>query len=334
MADTFQNSDTMQEFLSSEYYKQALEQFKASKKPKKEWEIVAFKHRGKIAALIEDWREGFSQPHFKYPRQMMSLSWALNPANDCTIHSVRRLSDGETLNVLDWVKTTGSSKRQITGFSIVENGLLIHFNNGSLNIVPGGPSLAKIEKLSAPILVTHDGEEVYDWKDFHPAIVFPDFDIKANASEDYWIEAKAGYPESKLFSTREAAEEYILNHKPLLSLNDVREALPEQYWLSKATVIDRLTALVKEKVLTEGIDYEVKEDYACSRHTYLHPDEKCDGSTVALPIVNKEPITEDELWASAIELYLKAKSLYPFSPEKWVSTVQQKYSLTKKQHHP
>lgn len=53
---------------------------------------------------------------------------------------------------------------------------------------------------------------------------------------------------------------------------------------------------------------------------------------IAIPF--QPEASEGELWASAIELYLKAKSLYPFSPEKWVFTVQQKYSLTKKQHHP
>jgi hypothetical protein len=69
---------------------------KASKQPKPEWEIVAFKHRGMIATIMDS--EGYSQPHFQCPGQQFGLDWALE-GHDCSIHSVKRLSDGEVFTV-------------------------------------------------------------------------------------------------------------------------------------------------------------------------------------------------------------------------------------------
>mgnify|MGYP001584745663 CR=1 FL=1 len=38
------------------------------------------------------------------------------------------------------------------------------------------------------------------------------------------------------------------------------------------------------KKVVEGTDFTLKYDKGCSRHHYLHPDEKCDGVDTAVPL--------------------------------------------------
>lgn len=58
------------------------------------------------------------------------------------------------------------------------------------------------------------------------------------------------FPQFKYFSTREAAEAYILNNRPLLSLSDVKEALFKQLGDTPNAryLLEPLTALVKQKL--------------------------------------------------------------------------------------
>jgi len=77
----------------------------ASRSPQsREWEIVELKHRGCIHKLME-WQKYrcYTQPTFEGPGQQISLSWALEPKNECNIHAVKRLSDGEVFRVGDEV---------------------------------------------------------------------------------------------------------------------------------------------------------------------------------------------------------------------------------------
>lgn len=241
MADTFQDFDTMQEFLSSKYYKQALEQFKASKAPKKEWEVVAFREGdvsyGCVYLLCDDGMYRLNGGNvIGQPLEVM-----LKDKN--TIHSVRRLSDGEVFSVGDRIKPNPWTKAdiKITGFSA--NGEVLRINNKDGYFLSGEQYWELMQKLPSPILVTHDGVEIFEGDEFWGV---RDWRVLEGGKADKYD--KNLDKAAPVFSTRSAAEEYILNHKPVLSLNDVREALPEQYWLSKATVIDRLTALVKEKI--------------------------------------------------------------------------------------
>jgi hypothetical protein len=149
--------------------------FKASKQPKPEWEIVAFKHRGMIATIMDS--EGYSQPHFQCPGQQFGLDWGLE-GHDCSIHAVKRLSDGEVFTVGDvahfkyYGNTLNSSDFKITRL-VVDNsdifvfGIFGHEKEEKLmtnlnlifkkdaGIIPVLLTIAQIEKLKQ-ILNTHD----------------------------------------------------------------------------------------------------------------------------------------------------------------------------------
>lgn len=136
MADTFQDFDTMQEFLSSKYYKQALEQFKASKEHRK---------------------------------------WVLD--------------DGVTVDIVDGAVIYG-----------VKEGY-------------------KAEMLTLTTRVDIEG-------------------------------IKNRFPRWKFFSTPSAAQEYITNNCPLLSLNDVKEwvKVAKRSNLSMDFILEKAEHTIKQKL--------------------------------------------------------------------------------------
>jgi hypothetical protein len=83
---------------TDDYVNGIISQYIAAKQPKPEWEILKFNHRGFQAIPL---KAGYSKPHFQYACGIFSLDWALEPENDCTITSVKRLSDGEVFTVGD-----------------------------------------------------------------------------------------------------------------------------------------------------------------------------------------------------------------------------------------
>lgn len=231
MQDTFQpHWEILREFQDSDFYRSAWEQFKSSKSPKKEWEIV------------EVFCEG-SDPVPAYQPEGWTKEWVEGQIKlgGLQIHSVRRLSDDWTVSLKDKVKTVSGKIGTIQ--AINADGHILFSD------ITGLEHITTIQKLPQPILTTSDGVEIYNWKDFQPAIVFPDFSIKINATGDYWVSAKAGYPNSKIFSTRQVAEEYILNNRPLLSLNDVKEAWNKgRSFVGTDWLLEQLTILVKQKL--------------------------------------------------------------------------------------
>lgn len=124
------------------------------------------------------------------------------------IYSVKRLSDGEVFTVGD--KITGGyfqDAREIVGFFEERNGLWIK--------LPGSVSaLGDSKKAKPPLFTTEDGKEIFEG-DIYWIVDKRDFDILEKAvpmcfPSAYWS-----------FSTKEAAEEYVLNYKPVLSLKDI-----------------------------------------------------------------------------------------------------------------
>lgn len=115
-----------------------LDQFKASKQPKPEWEILAIMHRGEIAKLM--FWPSYSQPHFEYPGQQIALDWALNPNNGCKIHSVKRLSDGEVFTVGDAIDVGHLRPFNINRFEPIGNTLLITWGGAN------GAGLSSLKK--------------------------------------------------------------------------------------------------------------------------------------------------------------------------------------------
>lgn len=169
-------------------------------KDKPEWTILSIKN--KIGDKIRQIKNT-DQPYDRVP-------------SDYNIYSVRRLSDGVEFKIGDKIKIKGNrgglhSRDEISTITAFENdavkfeallGIGIHTID----------SWIKVEKL----FITEDGVDIYE-------------------GDKYWINdgwyrtiqkdtlRKYLPPNAsdKAFSTKEAAEEYILMNKPCLSLDDV-----------------------------------------------------------------------------------------------------------------
>jgi hypothetical protein len=229
--------DTMQEFLSSEYYKQALEQFKASKAPKKEWEIVEYSFKPLLGKIS---REPIIGPNSKYWQQ------AQQDSEDYAIHSVRRLSDGAIWSPDDKYKlTTESRVCTIKGFSLSDNGNVLRIHTEDGYMIADAPYWQGMIKLPAPILVTQDGKEIYEGDEFWG---IRDWRVLEGGRADKYD--KNLDKATPTFSTREAAEEWLTNNRPVLSLNDVKEwvEVAKRRNLAMDFILEKAAKTVKQKL--------------------------------------------------------------------------------------
>lgn len=162
------------------------------------------------------------------------------------IHSVKRLSDGEVFTVGDEIITGASdSYASIYGFKIVNKKLCINHTHSFLvnQMCPGTPSdchLYLISKKIKPLFTTEDGVDIFEG-DIHYGFTFDTFCIfKSKTSKDTSLQSY------RKFSTKKAAEEYVLMNKPCLSLNDVFKVYPKlkrssnNIWTKQASEIIQL----------------------------------------------------------------------------------------------
>lgn len=214
-------------FLASKYddFWQQVEKFKQSKQKQsnRDWEIVSFIESGLEYKLI-DWQkyQCYTQPTYEAPGRQMSLSFALR--NNAKIHSVRRLSDGEVFTVGDCIEymqwTDGGRTIKIAKFQIKgdEMYLVNAANNMSANIREAD----KIKR--QPLFTTEDGKDIYEGDKSLNSVVFEDFSFNYNEPQyQTLVEINIFKDKIKIFSTEEAAKEYILMNKPCLSYNHVME---------------------------------------------------------------------------------------------------------------
>jgi hypothetical protein len=140
-------------------------------------------------------------------------------ASEYFIHSVKRLSDGEVFTVKDIIKTSvDKSYCQIYGFRIVNDKLIIDCTHSYLCSLKGINILEDIQHVTKkPLFTTEDGVDIYEGDNFY--VVLKDLSnieiTKCKAS----VHSK--YEKYLDFSTKQAAEEYILMNKPCLSINDL-----------------------------------------------------------------------------------------------------------------
>lgn len=201
-----------------------MDEFKQSKSPKKEWEIVAYRFEPLIGTFPKDIIIGPDSPH-----------WLKEPNEEFTIHSIHRLSDDWTVSVKDRVKTLAGEIGIIKSFDATGH---ILFEN-----IAGLEHITSIQKLPAAILTTADGKELIEGDNLYYLDNCGNI-IVSRAGEGNRNEWK----DKKCFSTREAAEEYILNNKPLLSLNDVKGACRSTVFIGETFLIEKLTAIAKQKL--------------------------------------------------------------------------------------
>jgi hypothetical protein len=165
----------------------------------------------------------------------------INNHKNYGIYSVKRLSDGLVFNVGD--KTFDGV---ITKFEILD-GVLIVFISDVTWI-----KLDLLQKVKQPLFKTEDGLDIYEGDDFWfvKHSVSPSIDSmwcakKVKNYDPFCSYFKYEPQYEKYFSTKEAAEEYVLMNKPCLSLKDVFD---EGSIFCLAEWEKRLKDLVKSKL--------------------------------------------------------------------------------------
>lgn len=156
----------------------------------------------------------------------------INTRLNWEIHSVKRLSDGEVFTVGD--KTC---ENVILGFYLTTDKQI-----GVQTLNVGLFDLNKIKKLKKPLFTTEDGVDVYEGDKISTVLTGIMELYTINGSVGRYTTPGEGF---KYFSTKEAAEDYILCNKPCLSLNDL---LNTNYWSKSGNIMTKLKQLVKSKL--------------------------------------------------------------------------------------
>jgi hypothetical protein len=156
------------------------------------------------------------------------------------IHSVKRLSDGVVFTVGDTVVNKGYEKSWVN-VSIKR----ILFQNGKMGIVTNGDGtywdgiLCNFDHAKKPLFTTVDDKEVFIGERVYAVRLNSGFTIwepvLTNIEHDW-----DGY---KVFSTKEAAGEYILMNKPVLTLKELYD-----HTTRSGLDLNELRRLVKSKL--------------------------------------------------------------------------------------
>jgi hypothetical protein len=160
------------------------------------------------------------------------------------IHSIKRLSDGEIFTIGD--KITGKSKYNCT-INIIE--LNPNCNQIMFNRLDEGIDLVNAKHYKQPLFKTEDGVDIFEGMSFY--YVCEELELY-NTICCYDEDIKL-YNNSKFFSTKEKAEEYIIMNKKVLSLNDIFDNcinIPNTR-ISKAAetaILNSLKKIVKNKL--------------------------------------------------------------------------------------
>ena len=155
-----------------------------------------------------------------------------------SIHSVKRLSDGEIFTIGDKVFTEYVNYT-INKIDIVNDKCMVSALYDTNN--PNGSrlhyNLNNLKKFKQKLFTTEDGVDIFEGESYYELIT-PDFHNKpciwnilptktrGNINYDQEGNRRNG---RIWFSTKEKAEEYILMNKPVLSLNDLKQFFPDTY---------------------------------------------------------------------------------------------------------
>ena len=179
-----------------------------------------------------------------------------------SIHSVRRISDQEVFSVGDEIGwgIVGNFKTTLLSFRINnerEGRLEFEYPiQGCGNVFCDFLDAIKLHKKASipepkkPLLITDDNIELYNNSD-EIWLVYEDFSIyKATVGH------RASRPALKLYSTEQAAQEYILLNKPVLNLQDVKTCFEEIIYKiqwSDSAFFNKIAEVVQTKI-KEGRD--------------------------------------------------------------------------------
>ncbi len=164
-------------------------------------------------------------------------------ALDSDIYSVKRLSDGEVFTIGDKLANGELSK-----IDLIKENLQFYFKE--IFIIY---DIKYLTKAKQPLFTTEDGVQVYLGEDIY--FVGTSYIITKHSNIDQrTFQSKfdlSDNPLCKWFSTKEAAEEYILMNKPCLSINQVLDTFFDKHGYMKIyssiskPLIDKLKGKVK-----------------------------------------------------------------------------------------
>ena len=145
--------------------------------------------------------------------------------NYWSIHSVKRLSDGEIFTIGDIIDTRVDNKykQEILEINLGINDLLL--KDKLIFKTKSGYVVSHIAvKVKQKLFTTEDGVDIFDYsKDHFYYVKKESFKLCENLKVTNPNVTFKYEPEKELyFSTKEKAEEYILLNKPCLSINDLK----------------------------------------------------------------------------------------------------------------
>jgi hypothetical protein len=176
------------------------------------------------------------------------------------IHSIRRLSDNEVFSIGDvLIDTSNKSQGSFTLKEIEFESAPIDKGSGKLSFVHTHPILGKwillekLEKAKPVLLVTEDSKQIFEddsywfvWLSNKAAaqhqkgmVVYGPYHARPLIGEDAWSK------DAKHFSSKEAAQEWIILNKPVLSINDVLQHIRQ---VSKTLDEGSLKEFVKSRL--------------------------------------------------------------------------------------
>jgi len=242
-----------------DYLGMDIKAFKESKQPKKDWEIEAFYYQTDKRNMATKTSNGmfWTGGDMATKQEMLSSVWL--------IHSVKRLSDNEVFSIGD-----NTQFGKILHFRISEDFIHVIFDGES-----SWQFLSVVQKVKEPIPLFTDFNGVKMTDRLQPvfAIRKGTFELYSHHSGEGlgvwlngWYTTKwLPNPKEKddriielinehyfIFSTKEAAEEYILMNKLVLSLNDLLsvwgdETATANYYKS-APLFKKFEQLAKSKI--------------------------------------------------------------------------------------
>lgn len=195
----------------SEFWKEIVE---------KDYEILSFKIPGN-----DHWRSKL-EPNGMYGGWSESHAFNELKKGNWSIWSVKRLSDGEIFTVGDFTE-----EGIILGFDFPGKNIET-FTNARYRIDNFGHGMRQLsvgKKVKKPLFTTEDGVDIFEGEQKEIFYIKKgEFIIIPVLSCNYWCNERCYIRDVKIenwsnlyFSTKEAAEKYIIFNKPQLSINDI-----------------------------------------------------------------------------------------------------------------
>lgn len=205
---------------------------------KPEYTILSYKCKNKILyyTITEDNHRWFSSnKNDMYQTNEMEIE--VNSHLGFTIHSVKRLSDGEIFTVGDKYNWKSNKNRTniIRQILLEDNKILIH--DSEYISEEYDADLDQIEKVKQPLFTTEDGVDIYKGNTYY--YINTGFIGETQEVKNAICPIMKG---AYTFSTKQAAEEYIIMNKPCLSYSDLERLIG-----AKGTLL-RIEELVKQKL--------------------------------------------------------------------------------------